>query len=178
MPPDGRTSMTVPPDRNWDAEFDEITRHLTPAQDELRPASRETFGPTDETGIPGFRDSWRLPDEPAPAESTAHLRDIEVPSADAASQDATDHGWPTAEHDDFVPPNPPPLETDDPATVVMVAALVLGPLWACYLLFFDRTAATLWWSCAITLTLVGFAMAVARQPKSRDDESNDDGARV
>lgn len=176
--------MTVPSDRDWDAEFDEITSHLTPRPDASRPASRQTFGPALDAGVPGFRESWRLPDESMPtkamdpSESTSRPPEPDAPAIGAIPPPAPIDSDEMTADEDFVPPTPPPLETDNPATVIMLAALVLGPLWACYLLFFDRTAPTLWWSCAVAITLTGFVMAVVKQPKSRDEDSEDDGARV
>lgn len=162
--------------RDWDAEFEAITEQLRPAADaawaepETRPATRHTFDHGFETRAEeSHRDSTELPaprariqGEAAPSETTAGLR--EAPPFEGA--------------DDFVPPDPEPIDTGDPATVIMLGCLVLGPLWLLYLLFFDRAAATLWWSTALALTCAGFVMAVARQPKARDEDDDDDGARV
>lgn len=192
-------------ERNWDAEFDEIVHGLTLDTGEpALPASRyvapdvlaqpaqtapaegrdsrdrsSDFGPSDEAepelnsqqvdpkhtdweqnaAVPGFRPEWRLGQHAAT-----------VPSTDVGLE---------PDADDFVPPEPAGLDMDDPHATIMIAALVLGPLWLMYLLLFDRYASLLWWALAIGVTVAGFGLAVARQPKSRDDEDpSDDGARV
>lgn len=166
--------MSAPPppsDRDWDAEFDAITRHLRPTpgtplgDSEVRPATRHTFEHGFDTG-----DDEQVPATPptrpddSPGEPGAFVADpVRDPALDV---------------DDFVPPEPRPVDVGDPATVVMLGCLALGPLWLLYLLFFDRTAATLWWGTALAVTGAGFVMVVARQPKSRDEDDDDDGARV
>lgn len=164
-------SLPPPPERDWDAEFNDIVGRiqLEAGSNDL-PASRRVVGqpPTFDAGsqqaepahetesneaVPGFRSQWRVPD---------------VIADEDENEDA----------DDFVPPDPEPLDSDDPATIVMIAALVVGPLWLLYLLFFDRYAAWLWWSLAALVTVTGFVLAIARQPQSRDEEDPDEGARV
>lgn len=171
--------MTTPSERDWDAEFADITSRLgdglgqerphdavrsvvepSRTPDELGQERSDTGSPEgDGTAVPGFMSQWRIPD-PSP--------DVESPPVEL-----------TWGEDDFVPPPPAPIDTSDPALVIMIAALVLGPLWLLYLLFFDREAAALWWGAAGGLTVLGFGLAVARQPRSRDeDDLDDDGARV
>ena len=131
----------------------------------MRRDSASSSATDDDSPVPGFRDQWRLRDD--------------APSLPNLNTNRPLDGPPELEDDDdFVPPEPTPLDSDDPATIVMLGCLVLGPLWLLYLLFFDRNAATLWWSLAALITAAGFVMAVARQPKSRDEDDDDDGARV
>lgn len=80
--------------------------------------------------------------------------------------------------EEFVPPVPPDLPSDEGFWVTL-ACLVIGPLWLLYLFFFDRYAATLWWVLAIGVCFAGMALMVLRQPKNRDeDDPHDDGARL
>lgn len=178
--------------RDWDAEFEAIAKSLRPQSDssgdephEMPPASRHRFdhgfteppkdnsrgdsasssATDDDSPVPGFRDQWRMRDDAPSLPNLNTNRPLEDPPE-------------LEDDDDFVPPEPTPLDSDDPATIVMLGCLVLGPLWLLYLLFFDRNAATLWWSLAALITAAGFVMAVARQPKSRDEDDDDDGARV
>lgn len=180
--------MTSPqPDgaRDWDAEFEAIAKHLRPHTDDAtpdsssRPASRQTFehgfdtstgGAPSDQAVPGFRAQWRLPNDDEPPTSS-----FEEPAAPASQSDRD--ALLDDEDDTFVPPEPQPFDADDPSTGIMLGFLVVGPLWLLYLLFFDRNAATLWWSIAAAMSFAGFVMLVARQPKSREDD-DDDGARV
>lgn len=181
------------PERDWEAEFAEIAARLradergqdasaaTPrrsaAHELLADAEAATEEPPSEqvtrarpappaSAVPGFRQQWRVPDaQPADGER-----------ADVAEEE-TDRE--VADDGDFVPPQPDPLDTDDPGALVMLGCFVIGPLWLLYLLLFDRSAATIWWSAGALLTLAGFVLAVARQPKNRDeDDPSDDGARL
>lgn len=168
------TSPQPPGGRDWDAEFEAITQQLRPTADasgadpDVRPATRHTF----EHGF-----------DSRPDEAPQVASELSAPRASTEGEtipsSAHRHEEPALEDaEDFVPPDPEPIDSGDPATVVMLGCLVLGPLWLLYLLFFDRTAATLWWSAALALTCAGFVMAVARQPKTRDEDDDDDGARV
>lgn len=162
-------------DRDWDAEFEQIARHLEAERSTDEPrrgAHRDLFEHSPTTSsttdapvpaadpVPGFHAQWRIPDDTPRAPQPA-----DVPSLD--------------EDDTFVPPEPAPLETGDPALVIMLGCFVVGPLWLVYLTLFDRDAASLWWMLAAGILVGGFALAVARQPKNRDeDDDDDDGARV
>lgn len=113
--------------------------------------------------VPGFRPEWRLADPPAQPDRNAPAHDDELDDEGTES---------------FVEPDPRPLDLSDPSVVIMVAALVLGPLWLVYLVFFHRDAPTLWWAAGAGVTVAGFVLAVVRQPRSRDEDDPDDGARV
>lgn len=184
---------TEPRDRDWDAEFAQITRHLDldaasesatrrgahrdlfePTSDETTPMTLASPAPADDGPVPGFRPQWRMPDE-QPWVMTPPPHGQAGSAAGQYDHDDLDD----LDEEPFVPPEPAPFETGDPASVIMLACFVLGPVWLLYLTLFDREAATLWWLVAAGLLVGGFALAVARQPKNRDEhDDDDDGARV
>lgn len=161
-------------ERDWDREFEELTRGLDwDDAPDVHPA-RSTFpdaehpaepSPWIDDGttpaVPGFRDQWRVPDPPISADENRAQDDDK-----------------TTGEDIFVPPDPRPIDASDPHTVIMIGALIGGPFWLLYLLFFDRQASDLWWAAACGIFIAGFVMAVARQPKARDEDDPDDGARL
>lgn len=174
----------TPGERDWDAEFAEITGRLDGLVDDAAgrqtaranrdtipsepwfPAAREAEDREGDRPAPssvaGFREQWRAPDEFSdsyPVGVTLHPADDTPPE------------------DDFVPPAPQPLDSDDPSTAIMIGCLVAGPLWLLYLAVFDRDTSMLWWLLAALTLATGFVLAVMRQPRRRDDE-DDDGARV
>ncbi|GMA39813.1 hypothetical protein [Mobilicoccus caccae] len=75
------------------------------------------------------------------------------------------------------PPRPLPAFFDDWPFYLALVGLVGGPLWLVYLALFDSTERSLMWAAG-GLTLAGFATLVLRQPKDRDIDDDDDGARV
>lgn len=177
--------------RDWDAEFLAITAHLnddidapsaapvheTPSDAD---ATNDAATNTDDTAskdadsgsghlgeaTPGalrFNPQWRMPNHAQHMASSGQAPE----AADDADVD-----------DDFVEPEPEPIDWADPYTGIMVGALVLGPLWLIYLVFFHRDASTLTWLVGVGVFVAGFVMAVLRQPHSRDEDDDDDGARV
>lgn len=165
--------------RDWDAEFEAITKNIslsqTAAKSPVTPVERwedsleerrQRTADSEQQGVPGFRDQWRIDDAPQPESGWRQYS-----LADAAEDDTED--------DAFVPPEPTPLHEHDSPTIVMIGSLVVGALWLLYLALFDRYTSMLWWFLACALIVVGFVMAVARQPKHRDDNDEfDDGARL
>lgn len=122
-------------------------------------------------GVPGFKDQWRLADETPHIDPAAAAHPELAPRLSAPTQ---------ADEDTFIPPEPQGLADEDPSAVVMVILLAGGILWLLYLALFDRYAASLWWFLACACVFIGFAMAVVRQPQSREDKDDpfDDGARL
>ena len=175
-------------DRDWDAQFDEIISHLDLPHPPGLPAARHVVvdpAPVSES----LRQSSTMP-VPAEGDTVETLPPHKsLPRPEVFTQAPTHIVLAQGRrrgaaleydlNDDFVPPEPAPIDTDDPSLVIMLLALIIGPVWLLYLLFADRYANLVWWFAAVAITLTGFALAVARQPKSRDeDDPEDDGARV
>lgn len=160
-------------ERDWEAEFAAITANWNP---------HEETGPT----LTSDRNDIRE----APQQETTRRQPAARPIS--LQRDARTHpgvqrfdgelfGQQPASEDDapFIPPTPAPLNWSDPSLVIMLAALVIGPMWLGFLLFWNRDSSPLAWGSAAGITLLGFVLAVARQPRSREDQPNDDdGARV
>ncbi|HET8600304.1 MAG TPA: hypothetical protein VFL99_08260 [Segeticoccus sp.] len=82
------------------------------------------------------------------------------------------------EEEHFVPPPPRPLPAGDLSFWGILVGLLGGPLLLLYLAFFDRSAGSLWVAAGLALTIGGFALLVARQPRRRDEDDDDTGAQV
>lgn len=179
-------------ERDWDAEFAEIADRLGGlSSDDVDAPSRTSANRThfDAPDAP-LVDRFEVPVESSQEERPA----TDVVSSRAASSHgvvqqpaeplvvAPAHTAPEPENDDpgpaFVPAPPRPLEADDPATVIMIGALIGGPLWLVVLTVFDREAGAFWWMLAGLTVVLGLGLAIARQPRSRDEDDDDDGARV
>lgn len=143
---DDRTELTDQAD--FDLRFAEIVAAMGPAdqQDEEEPVTPEPAAPAPP---PGFQvpSGWRVPD--------------------SGSHSLLD--------EEFEPPDLADLPEEDVQLWVIIGALVGGPLWVAYLLFFDPYAGWLWWALACALIATGLVMLVLRQPWSRDP-GDDDGA--
>lgn len=119
---------TSPPERDWDAEFTQITAQL---DDPPAPPPN-----------PGLPQQWRAPETGPVVAGVAS-----DPHPQTASRAVSDPGRSIQldEINTFEPPTPQPLNADDPATTIMIGSLIVGPLWLLYLTVFNRQAATLWW---------------------------------
>jgi len=60
----------------------------------------------------------------------------------------------------------------------IVVGLVAGPLLLLWLVIFRPDVSNWWVLASLGLTVMGFVLLVLRQPKSRDEDDHDDGARV
>lgn len=60
----------------------------------------------------------------------------------------------------------------------IVVGLVAGPLLLLWLVIFRPDVSNWWVLASLGLTVMGFVLLVLRQPKSRDEDDPDDGARV
>ena len=87
------------------------------------------------------------------------------------------HTPPEEPEEHFEPPPPEPLPAGDLQFWGILIGLTGGPLLLLYLILFDRYASGLWLLLAISLTVGGFGLLVARLPRQRDDD-DDDGARL
>ena len=59
-----------------------------------------------------------------------------------------------------------------------VIGLVAGPLMLLYVVFVRPFHSTRWFVASVLVFLIGFGLLVLRQPRDRDPDSGDDGARV
>lgn len=105
--------------------------------------------------------AWRAADTPDPATEAA------AAAAEAALED---------EH--FEPPEVVLPPQEDLHFWGAVIGLVAGPLMLLYVVFVRPFHSTRWFVAAVLVSLVGFALLVLRQPRHRDPDSGDDGARV
>jgi hypothetical protein len=87
---------------------------------------------------------------------------------DADDEDEHFHPGPTA-------PLPP---QEDLHFWGIVVGLVAGPLLLLWLVIFRPDVSNWWVLASLGLTVMGFVLLVLRQPKSRDEDDPDDGARV
>lgn len=94
----------------------------------------------------------------------------------------TDPGWRgyevADEEEHFVPPPPRPLPAGDLSFWAIIVGLLGGPLLLLYLAFFDQGAGSLWVAAGLAMTVGGFGLLVARQPRRRDEDDDDTGAQV
>lgn len=60
----------------------------------------------------------------------------------------------------------------------IVIGLTVGPLLLLFMALFGQGHSRWWTYAAFALVIGGFALLVLRQPRSRDDDDHDDGARV
>jgi len=60
----------------------------------------------------------------------------------------------------------------------IVVGLVAGPLLLLWLVIFRPDVSNWWVLASLGLTVMGFVLLVLRQPKRRDEDDHDDGARV
>lgn len=134
------TSHGTPPGESPTPRVDE----RTPSSGAVPEGGASTDHRSSASPVPGFRPEWRLADPHVQPERTALPHDSDV---DPDEDDGVDG---------FVEPDPKPLDVSDPSVVIMVAALVLGPLWLVYLVFFHRDAPTLWWAAGTGVTVAGF----------------------
>lgn len=129
------------------------------------------------------------PEQPRPADDPEPVEgaDSAVPQQDPLANLPVQWRAPTSDteslldaNDEYEPPPPAPLPAGDLSFWGALAGLVAGPLWLLYLVFFDRYARTIWWVLACLLFVAGFALLVLRQPRSRDDDWDDevDGAEL
>lgn len=144
-------------------------------------------------------DDLAQPPDGPPAASDAPI------ASDAARPDA--RGQDPAPGDrgsDAAPPAPPPAREVPPPGIVeagleeghfeprpvqlppqedlhfwgIVIGLTVGPLLLIYLAFFGEGHSRWWMYAAFALIIGGFALLVLRQPRKRDEDDHDDGARV
>jgi hypothetical protein len=87
------------------------------------------------------------------------------------------HTPPEEPEEHFQPPPPEPLPAGDLQFWGILIGLTGGPLLLLYIILFDRYASGLLLLLAISLTVGGFGLLVARLPRQRDDD-DDDGARL
>ncbi|HET7660833.1 MAG TPA: hypothetical protein VFK66_10640 [Oryzihumus sp.] len=80
--------------------------------------------------------------------------------------------------DHFIPGPTAPLPAGDLQFWGILIGLTGGPLLLLYLILFDRSADSLWLLLAISMTVGGFALLVSRLPRHRDEDDDDDGARL
>lgn len=59
-----------------------------------------------------------------------------------------------------------------------VIGLVAGPLMLLYVVFARPFHSTRWFVASVIVSLLGFALLVLRQPRTRDELEGDDGARI
>ena len=78
----------------------------------------------------------------------------------------------------FHPGPTQPLPAGDLQFWGIVIGLTGGPLLLLYLVLFNRDASSLWLLLSIAMTVGGFAMLVSRLPGHRDEDDDDDGARL
>jgi len=89
------------------------------------------------------------------------------------------HEPPEDEDEGFEPSPPRPLPSfyDDWPFYLALVGLVGGPLWLVFLAVFASTEHTKMLMAGV-LTVAGFVTLVLRQPRERDVDDDDDGARV
>lgn len=182
-------------DKDLDAQFAEIVAHWDddaslPGRD--RDASVDPDAPVDEVGDADQETgdgSESSPTSPPPLDlsSIQVWRGVSRPLAgeelrhgdtgDAADDDAAD---PDAEADEhFEPPPVAPLPPqEDLHFWGIVVGLVAGPLLLLWLVLFRPADSDWWLLAALALTVGGFVLLVLRQPRNRDHDDPDNGARV
>ena len=79
--------------------------------------------------------------------------------------------------EEYVPPPPRPLPTGDLGFWGALIGLIGGPLWLVYLAV-TQNGSRLTIGAAVAMTVAGFAIIVARQPRRGQREDDDDGAVV
>lgn len=176
----GNTQMTTsqPPrgePDDVDARFADIVSRWDDAPDEARPDPEPPVVPVDDARAHTAPDPWGGPEtegappgapEPAPLfGSPVPWRVHEVP------EDLEDEGY------EPPPPAPLPSPLHDWPFYLALVGLVGGPLWLVALAIFAPTEHSLMWMAGL-LAAAGFVTLVVRQPRERDVDDDDDGARV
>lgn len=120
------------------------------------------------------RDEAADPKEAAPTTDPATAVPIRPPMPEATP-------WrvhtppPDPDDEDYVPPPPRPLPTSgDLGFWAALFGLVAGPLWLIYIAVADPGGSRLAVGLALALTVGGFAIVVARLPRGRRDDADDD----
>jgi hypothetical protein len=111
--------------------------------------------------------AWRTPEATDPATEQA-----------AAEAEATLEAAIADEEPHFEPPEVVLPPQEDLSFWGAVIGLVAGPLMLLYVVFARPFHSTRWFTAAVVVSLLGFALLVMRQPTHRDPTSGDDGARV
>jgi len=139
-----------------------------PASATADPASASTAG----QDVPAAaKPPEEKPDPPPASETPLVLPELVLPEQWRV------HTPPEEPEEHFEPPPPEPLPAGDLQFWGILVGLTGGPLLLLYLILFDRYASGLWLLLAISLTVGGFGLLVARLPRQRDDD-DDDGARL
>lgn len=155
--PDDRDGRGGPTQDEFDRRFAELTRHPDlealqqpappPSPSQPEPRSGE---PDDETG-----------DAP-PSSTLGGPRDY-APPADELD-----------EH--FEPPEPDPITSADPIRLLAWTGAIAGPICLMLVVMFWSAAPAIVWLTLLTVTVLGWVVAILRLPRSRNDD--DDGAVV
>lgn len=111
--------------------------------------------------------AWRVTEPTDPATEQAAAEAEEALDADSAHEEPH-----------FEPPEVVLPPQEDLSFWGAVIGLVAGPLMLLYVVFARPFHSTRWFTAAVVISLLGFALLVLRQPTHRDPTSGDDGARV
>lgn len=164
----------------------------TSVPDPTSPPTADADRPSDEAADPG-----RAGPGPAPAsDASGHAARPDEPMSDADAVAPATPAGPSgpAPSDGEVPPpgiveagleeghfEPRPVQLppqEDLHFWGIVIGLTVGPLLLLYLAFFGENHSPWWMYGAFALAIGGFALLVLRQPRKRDDDDHDDGARL
>ncbi|HET7475355.1 MAG TPA: hypothetical protein VFJ97_04940 [Dermatophilaceae bacterium] len=163
------TSREGPSEPDVDARFADIVARFHEQPDEQPGDRGQPRGPASPEGPepqPGQAPTDQVPTwTPAPGEVVFSWR-----------ASGTDSATEPEEH--FVPPPPAPLPAGDLQFWAILIGLVGGPLLLLWQMVFVRDATSWWLLVAVAMTAGGFGLLVARLPARRDEDDDDNGARV
>lgn len=87
-----------------------------------------------------------------------------------------DYAPPEEPEESFEPPEPEPLGSADPIKLLAWTGALAGPIALMLVVMLWPSAPAIVWLTLLAVTLVGWGVAIARLPRSRNDD--DDGAVV
>lgn len=163
------------------------------ASADARPRPRPATGPADLPGTAapsGAPSSEEDPDAAGPAARPAWVNpsplERVVPQAAWRSATPSDDETKAAaaaaeaelEDEHFEPPEVTLPPQEDLHFWGAVIGLVAGPLMLLYVVFARPFHSTRWFVASVIVSLLGFALLVLRQPRTRDELEGDDGARI
>lgn len=165
-------------DKDVDAQFADIVAHW----DDV-PTLPDRADPTDSDRIGGAASADPSPPTQADPVNPPPTGPFVVWRGADQARAGDEHPEPAELRDDpedhFEPgPTAPLPPQEDIQFWGIIAGLVVGPLLLLWLVLFRPSVSNWWTLAALALTVGGFVLLVLRQPRTRDEDDPDDGARI